>query len=138
MLIHGSVAAKDGAGVLLLGAPGSGKSDLLLRLVDRGFGLVADDQVLIEGAEASAPDSLAGMVEARSLGIVRLPYVTRARLALVVRLERGKRLPMPARYEVLDLPMISLDPWAASAPYLVELALAGALGNLPFVAGAFS
>jgi HPr kinase/phosphorylase len=138
MLIHGSVAAKDGAGVLLLGAPGSGKSDLLLRLVDRGFGLVADDQVLIEGAEASAPDSLAGMEEARSLGIVRLPYVTRARLALVVRLERGKRLPMPARYEVLDLPMISLDPWAASAPYLVELALAGALGNLPFVAGAFS
>jgi HPr kinase/phosphorylase len=78
------------------------------------------------------------MVEARGLGIIRLPYVARARLALVVRLEQVHRLPIPARYEVLDLPMISLDPWPSSAPYLVELALAGAQGNLPFVAGAFS
>jgi HPr kinase/phosphorylase len=138
MLIHGSVAAKAGSGVLLLGAAGSGKSDLLLRLVDRGFDLVADDQVLVEAGVACAPDNLAGMVEARGLGIIRLPYMARARLALVIRMERGHRLPMPARYEYLDLPMISLDPWPASAPYLVELALAGALGNVPFVAGAFS
>jgi HPr kinase/phosphorylase len=124
--------------VLLLGTPGSGKSDLLLRLLDRGFDLVADDQALIMGGEASAPENLAGLVEARGLGIIRLPFVARARLALVVQLERGQRLPMPARYEYLDLPMISLDPWPASAPYLVELALAGALGTLPFVAGAFA
>ncbi len=124
--------------MLILGAPGSGKSDLLLRLVDRGFELVADDQVLIDGGEALAPESLAGMVEARGLGIIRLPFVARARLALVVRLERGQRLPMPARYEYLDLPVVSLDPWPASAPYLVELALSGALGNVRFVAGAFS
>jgi hypothetical protein len=45
---------------------------------------------------------------------------------------------MPARYDGLDLPMVSLDPWPASAPYLVELALAGALGKVPFVTGAFS
>lgn len=124
--------------MLLLGTSGSGKSDLLLRLLDRGFDLVADDQALIMGGEASAPENLAGLVEARGLGIIRLPFVARARLALVVQLERGQRLPMPARYEYLDLPMISLDPWPASAPYLVELALAGALGTLPFVAGAFA
>jgi hypothetical protein len=44
---------------------------------------------------------------------------------------------MQSRYEVLDLPMISVDPWAASAPLLVELALDGLQGKLSFVAGAF-
>jgi len=36
----------------MLGPPGAGKSDLALRLLSRGFDLVADDQVEIEdGAE---------------------------------------------------------------------------------------
>jgi HPr kinase/phosphorylase len=138
MRLHASCAARQGAAVLLLGPSGAGKSDLLLRLLDRGFALVADDQVQIENGEAWAPASLAGLVEARGLGILRLPYVPRAKLVLVVRLERSERLPMPARYDGLDLPMVSLDPWPASAPYLVELALAGALGKVPFVTGAFS
>jgi HPr kinase/phosphorylase len=124
--------------VLILGPSGAGKSDLLLRLIDRGFDLVADDQVLIEAGHASAPQNLAGLVEARGLGILRMPYQARAVLALVVQLQRSDRLPMPARYDLLDLPMISIDPWPASAPYLVELALAGALGKQPFVTGAFS
>jgi HPr kinase/phosphorylase len=138
MRLHASCAAREGAAVLLLGPSGAGKSDLLLRLLDRGFALVADDQVQIENGEAWAPSSLAGLVEARGLGILRLPYLKRAKLALVVRLERSERLPVPARYEDLDLPMVSLDPWPASAPYLVEMALAGALGKVPFVTGAFS
>jgi len=138
MRLHASCAARGEAGVLILGASGAGKSDLLLRLIDRGFDLVADDQVLIEAGQAAAPPNLAGLVEARGLGIVRLPYRARTALALVVQLQQSPRMPMPARYDLLDLPMISIDPWPASAPYLVELALAGALGNLPFVAGAFS
>jgi HPr kinase/phosphorylase len=138
MLLHASCAARGEAGVLILGPSGAGKSDLLLRLIDRGFDLVADDQVLIENGQASAPDSLAGLVEARGLGIVRLPYRAHTALALVVQLQRSERLPMPARYDLLDLPMISIDPWPASAPYLVDLALAGALGKQPFVTGAFS
>jgi HPr kinase/phosphorylase len=138
MRLHASCAASQGAAVLLLGPSGVGKSDLLLRLLDRGFALVADDQVQIENGEAWAPPNLAGLIEARGLGIMRLPHVPRAKLALVVSLQRNERLPMPARYDILDLPMVSLDPWPASAPYLVELALAGALGRVPFVAGAFS
>jgi HPr kinase/phosphorylase len=120
-----------------MGPSGAGKSDLLLRLVDRGFSLVADDQVDIEAGYASAPAPLEGLVEAWGLGIVRLPHRAHAKVALVVRLQRGERLPMPARYDDLDLPMVCLDPWNASAPLLVELALDGALGRLPFVAGAF-
>jgi HPr kinase/phosphorylase len=143
MQMHASCAARLGAGVLLLGPSGAGKSDLLLRLLDRGFELVADDQVVIEDGEAWAPETLAGLVEARGLGIVRLPYLKRAKLALVVELkhslsDHSDRLPMPARYGDLDLPMVALDPWPASAPYLVELALSGAVGTVPFVSGAFS
>ena len=123
--------------MLLLGPPGAGKSDLLLRLADRGFSLVADDQVDIAAGYASAPAPLEGLVEARGLGIVRLPFQARAKVALVVQLQRGERLPMPARYDDLDLPMVCLDPWTASAPLLVELALDGALGKLRFVTGAF-
>jgi HPr kinase/phosphorylase len=135
--LHASCAARGEDGVLLLGPSGVGKSDLLLRLIDRGFSLVADDRVDIHGAYASPPDNLAGLVEARGLGILRRPYISRAKLALVVLLQRGERLPMPARYDGLDLPMVSLDPWPASAPLLVDLALAGALEKLPFVTGAF-
>jgi HPr kinase/phosphorylase len=135
--LHASCAARGDHGVLLLGPAGAGKSDLLLRLVDRGFSLVADDQVDIQGGYASAPVALEGMVEAHGLGILRLPHRARARIALVVSLQRGERLPMPARYDDLDLPMVSLDPWCASTPLLVELALDGVLGKLPFVAGAF-
>ena len=135
--LHASCAARDGAGVLLVGAPGSGKSDLLLRLLDRGFGLVADDQVEILGSRAQAPPPLAGLLEIRGLGLLRVPYVECARLALVVRLERAERLPQPARYPDLDLPMISLDPWPASAAQRVELALDAVQGRRVFVAGAF-
>ncbi len=135
--LHASCAARGDHAVLLLGPSGAGKSDLLLRLVDRGFALVADDLVELDDGFASAPDPLAGLVEARGLGILRLAHQARAKVALVVTLQRGERLPMPARYGDLDLPMVFLDPWPASAPLLVELALDGALGKLPFVTGAF-
>ncbi len=135
--LHASCAARDGAGVLLLGEPGAGKSDLLLRLIDRGFTLVADDRVRIEGREASAPEALAGLLEVRGLGLLRLPFAASARLALVVRLARGERLPLPARYDDLDLPMVLLDPWPASAPIRVGLALDAVQGRGSFVTGAF-
>jgi HPr kinase/phosphorylase len=135
--LHASCAARGDDGVLLVGPPGAGKSDLLLRLIDRGFQLVADDQVDIDDGYARAPPPPAPVGEARGLGILRLKHQTCAKVALVVALQRGERLPMPARYDSLDLPMVCLDPWSVSAPLLVELALDGALGKLPFVTGAF-
>lgn len=137
MLLHASCGARAGQGVLLVGPPGAGKSDLLLRLIDRGFALVADDQVAVDGFWASAPASLAGLLEVRGLGIVRLPYVEGVTLSLAVRLERPQRLPIQARYDILDLPVISVDPFAASAPILVGLALDHMQGGMAFVTGAF-
>lgn len=137
MQIHASCAARDGRGVLLLGRPGSGKSDLLLRLLDHGFALVADDRVDVYAGQASPPPALAGLLEVRGLGILRLPFQAPVRLALAIELGAGERLPRPARH-ALDLPLMMVDPALASAPQRVRLALECALGQTTQVAGAFA
>jgi len=123
----------------MVGPPGSGKSDLALRLLSRGFELVADDQVTIADGIASSPPTLAGLLETRGLGIVRLPYRRQARLALVVDLaNQAERLPLPERHAELGLPVVHIDATAASAPERVALALDCALGRVTQVAGAFA
>ena len=124
--------------MLLLGPSGSGKSDLLLRLLDRGFALVADDRVELEGGVASAPAALAGLLEVRGLGLVHLPYVERATVALAVELGQGERLPAPATHSPSGQPLVHVDPAAASAPERVAMALDCALGRTRQLAGAFA
>ncbi len=138
--VHGSCVSRDGEAVLVTGPPGSGKSDLVLRLLTRGFLLVADDQVDIQDGLASVPPTLAGLLEVRGLGIMRLPHVSSAHLALVVRLgeEPSPRLPMPRLDPDLGVPAIDLDGRLASAPDRVVLALDCALGRVEQVAGAFA
>ncbi len=138
MQMHASCVARDGAGVLLLGAPGSGKSDLALRLMDRGFMLVADDRVEIENRVARPPAALAGLLEVRGLGILRMPHLAEARLALAVELGRACRLPAPAAHPELNLPLLAIDPASASAAQRVALALDCALGRIQQLAGAFA
>lgn len=151
MLLHGSCAASEGAngilGVLFLGPPGSGKSDLVLRLMQRGWRLVADDQVELRpgpgGTEASAPAALAGLLEVRGVGIFQgLPHGAAA-LRLVVDLApRAEipRLPEPRRFEAPGgaLPRLSLHGFDASAPAKIELALAAAAAQVTQRAGAFA
>jgi HPr kinase/phosphorylase len=138
MQIHASCAARDGAGVLLLGPAGSGKSDLTLRLLDRGFMLVADDRVEIDEGVARPSPALAGLLEVRGLGILRLPYVSSVRLALAVALAAPARLPLPARHAELGLPLVSVDAGSPSAAQRVGLALDCAVGRISQVAGAFA
>jgi HPr kinase/phosphorylase len=137
--MHGSCVSRDGDGVLVVGPPGAGKSDLVLRLLARGFELVADDQVDIVDGVASCPAALAGLLEVRGLGIVRLPYRSKARLALVVELDgHADRLPSPDQHPDLHLPVVRIDAGAASAPEKVALALECALGRVSQAAGAFA
>ena len=85
MLIHASAAALGSEAVLVRGPSGAGKSDLVLRLMTRGWQLVADDQVMIEGTQLAAPPALRGLLEIRGLGIFEaLPAAPCARLCLVV------------------------------------------------------
>jgi HPr kinase/phosphorylase len=139
MQVHGSCAARNGAGVLLLGPPGAGKSDLVLRLIDRGFMLVADDRVEILAGRAAAPEALAGLLEVRGLGILRLPFLASVPLALAVELCRAPaRLPEPAQHPATGLPLIALDPFEVSAAQRLELALAWVRGEIGAVVGAFA
>jgi HPr kinase/phosphorylase len=137
--LHGSCVSRDGDAILVVGPPGCGKSDLVLRLLSHGFELVADDQVDVADGVASCPAALAGLLEVRGLGIVRLPWRTQARLALIVDLDgRVDRLPLPYRDPDLDLPVLRIDAATASAPDKVVMALDCALGRISQVAGAFA
>lgn len=137
MQIHASCVGRDGAGVLLLGPSGCGKSDLVLRLLECGFVLVADDRVDIEDGLARAPAAIAGLLEIRGLGIVRLPYAEHVTLALAVQLSaEGDRLPASKTH--LGLPLVTIDPKSASASARVALALDCALGHVTQVSGAFA
>ena len=132
MMVHATCVACSGRAVLLCGPPGSGKSDLALRLIDGGALLVADDQVVLRpnGDElvAAAPATIAGRMEVRGIGIVAVPHVAAAPVALVVDLvapDAVPRLPEPARRTFLGiaLPLIALAPFEASAAAKIRLAL---------------
>jgi len=148
MLLHASCAARGSEAVLLLGPAGSGKSDLVLRLIGAGWLLVADDQVCVAAnsgvAVATAPAALAGRLEVRGLGLFEgLPAAATAALRLAVRLvPRAEiaRLPEPARFDCagVALPLIHLCGFDASAPAKLGLALDAVGGRARQSAGAFA
>jgi serine kinase of HPr protein (carbohydrate metabolism regulator) len=127
---HGTAVAIQGWAVLLIGKSGSGKSDLALRLIDRGATLVGDDYVTLHQSETllvSPTKELAGKLEIRGLGIVSQPYQTDCPLRLLVELgEDGER--MPPSWPLRDIagwsvPLLRLSGFAVSAPVKVEYAL---------------
>jgi HPr kinase/phosphorylase len=126
-----------------------GKSDLALRFLaltgesgDRPL-LVADDQVVVaqNGSGelvASAPPTIAGKIEVRGLGIIELPALAEARLTLVCDLVKGEQVPrMPPhpweRTVIAGVPvrLIKLDPFEASAPLKLKMALLWAARDVP-------
>ena len=128
--VHATAVALDGRAVLLVGPSGSGKSDLALRLIDRGWRLVADDRVVLVARDgllwASAPPALAGLIEVREVGIVAEPACAAAMVVLVVDLLAAPdRLPerFSRTLEGVTIPAIALSPGGESAPLRVERAL---------------
>jgi HPr kinase/phosphorylase len=140
-LVHATAVALKAQGrtwqaVLLRGPSGAGKSDLAARLIEAGARLVADDQTELERRGrrlmAACPKTLAGLLEVRGVGIVKLrrsQLVAHAPVALLVDLvppQRLERLPEPARESLLGvaLPVLALAPFEASASAKLRLALA--------------
>lgn len=129
--LHATSVAIDGRAVLLSGPSGSGKSDLALRLLDRGFQLVSDDRTIVrkEGGTlvASAPDTIRGKLEVRGIGIVDVPPAEDTAVALVVELTGTmERLPDDSRERTIlgiAVPLVSIDATTASAPSKVAIAL---------------
>jgi serine kinase of HPr protein (carbohydrate metabolism regulator) len=130
LTLHAGCVAIGGRGVLIAGPSGSGKSDLALRLIDRGAELVSDDYVLlrVEGGRliAAPPPTIAGRIEIRGVGIARRPFLADVAVSLLVDLEAASvRLPEPARRDLLGiaLPVIALNGLEPSAPIKLEAAL---------------
>ena len=130
--IHASCVAIGGRAVLLAGRSGVGKSDLTLRLIDRGAVLVSDDYTQLlrrDGTlRATPPATIAGRIEVRGIGIVEMPHVADVPVALLIECDAPVvRMPERAtrRLAGVDVPVGILAPLEASAPRKVELMLAG-------------
>ena len=132
-LMHATTVAHNDLAVLLRGPSGSGKSDLALRLIDRGWRLVSDDQTLVlrrgDRLFGRAPEEIAGQIEVRGLGLQQLKPSEELPLILAVNLvpnDQIERLPDRQTTEILGvkLPSLDFDPRAASTPIKIELALA--------------
>lgn len=130
--IHASCVAIGNCAVLLHGASGAGKSDVALRLIDRGATLVSDDYTLLKRVGdrlfASAPPTIAGRIEVRGIGVVEMPCVAESHVRLLVILdEPTPRMPdetPPHRVLAgVEVPVVALPPFDASTPIKIELAL---------------
>lgn len=132
--VHVSTVAIHGRAVLIGGLSGSGKSDLALRLIDRGAVLVSDDYTIVRrtaaGLVAGAPPTIGGKIEVRGLGIVEMPNAVDVPVALFVELDATpQRLPEPGETRTLAgiaVPVVVLNAHESSAPIKVELALKAA------------
>lgn len=129
--IHATAVAISGAGLLIRGKSGSGKSDLALRLIDRGALLISDDQVDISRKNQylllSPPTSLAGKLEVCSLGIWEQDHVSGIELKLIIDLkEHPDRFPMDKQVMILlgiKVPSCTLNAMESSAVIKAEWAL---------------
>lgn len=132
--IHATCVALGNSAVLLTGAPGCGKSDLAMQLIDRGAQLVSDDQVKLNVKDglllASAPQSIKGLLEIRGIGIVRCKPVASCVVTLALELTPGvtpERLPDSREaftsFAGSSLPYYQIDPREASAAAKVRFLL---------------
>lgn len=129
--VHASAVSINGHAILISGRPGSGKSDLALRLIDRGAVLVSDDYTIVTRSEgqllASPPETIRGRIEVRGIGLVAMPHETAVPVALVIDIDEPvPRMPEPGTTRLMadiDVPLFALSAYEASAAIKVELLL---------------
>ncbi len=128
MILHaGLIARRDRGfwrGVLIEGPSGAGKSDLALKALAAGWALVADDRTMVWREDGRlwgrAPDVLAGLIEARGLGVLAAPRQPLAEIALAVRCATSdavERMPEPDFRSMLEtkVPLVVLAALEQSA-----------------------
>lgn len=117
--LHASVVAFGARnGVMITGPSGSGKSQLALALIEAGAKLVTDDQAITMVCDGQLfvrpPRPIAGLIEARGIGLLQLPYHPLAQIAWIVDLglASAPRLPQPAwrRVQGIELPVLAGRP----------------------------
>lgn len=113
--LHATALVAGGAGVLVFGPSGAGKTSLALAAIamEQALGrfamLVADDRVWLSVAAgrlvAEVPEAIAGLVEIRGLGPVDILAERRAVIDRVVRLVPRAQAPRVAGEGALDEPL---------------------------------
>jgi serine kinase of HPr protein (carbohydrate metabolism regulator) len=129
--LHASCVAIGGRAVLIAGRSGTGKSDLALRLIDRGGTLVSDDYTIVRRVEgrllARAPANIEGKLEVRGLGILAFEPIADVPVTLHIDLDRRPERMRQGDEQVsiagVQLPSVAVAALEASAPIKVELAL---------------
>jgi HPr kinase/phosphorylase len=119
--------------MLITGRAGSGKSSIALQLMALGCDLIADDRTTLEIADgqviATCPPTIAGLIEARGIGILNASYVPSATVALVVDLDQTEvaRMPQQRVFTVLgcDLPLIWRTDDAHFVPAILQILKSG-------------
>jgi HPr kinase/phosphorylase len=118
-----------GRGLLVVGPAGAGKSALALELISRGAALVADDRTVLaptaDGVCAAPPAAIAGLIEARGLGLLRLPHSGAVPVAAIADLgaEEAERLPPRRTTALLGRP-VALYRRPRGVPFAAALFLA--------------
>lgn len=129
--LQAGCVAIGGRGVLIFGAPGSGKSSLALALIDRGARLVGDDSLMIAAVVgrliAHPHPATHGMLEVRNLGLVPFPVMDSVAIALALVLDEAapRFIESAERLALLgcDLPKVRLAPHSPVQHLKAELAL---------------
>jgi hypothetical protein len=133
LVIQASAVAIEGRALLIEGPPGSGKSSLALALIDRGAALIGDDAVTLTASDgrliAAPPPNIAGLIEVRGIGLIRLPAVSDIPVALILSLGgatavRLPEVPLPHRTIAgVAIPVLAFDPGTIAPALRAEHAL---------------
>lgn len=134
MNIHATAICIDGRAVLLMGPSGCGKSDLAIRLIDDGATLIADDRTDLRRdgdlLVAGTPKEIAGMIELRGIGLMRMDYVDGIPVELIAELiPPAERLPQQRFRDFLGVavPVIRMSAFEPSSTARIRLALRNSL-----------
>lgn len=126
---HATCVAINRKGILIMGPSGSGKSDLALRLIERGADLVADDQVELTAEKgdliARSPQTIKGLIEARYIGPLRAPVLDACPIAVILEPGTPERMPelQTRTFLGIELPMLILPYLEGSTTAKIRLFL---------------
>lgn len=131
-ILHATAVSIHGEALIITGPSASGKSDLALRLIDRGAQLIADDNIVIMG-DHNAPivaqsEHHMHAIEIRGVGIIAMDCVNNIPLKIIIQLtDKYEHIPSPLpliSFGHYVLPCLKISPFEISAPIKIEQALA--------------
>ncbi len=131
--VHASCVALGDRAALILGASGSGKSALALTLMAYGAALVSDDRTTLTVTDgivyATAPDTIAGRIEARGVGILTALPVSNVPVQIVVDLDSREQDRLPSLHHVMvkdvNLPLLYRVPHEHFAAAILQILRSG-------------